>query len=805
MRALFKLNPNKSPGPDGLTSRFYSCSWPILGQEVTTSIRRFFSTSNMPSGMNSTILTLIPKFPGATVIKDYRPISCCNTVYKVISKLLVAKIKPLLPSIILPNQSAFIKGRLLLENVLLASEIVSGDHRNKGLKRLTLKVDIAKAFDSLSWDFVTACLSALDLHPHFISWVRECYSTHAYSVGINSSLHGYFRGTRGIRQGDPLIPYLFGLAMNVLSHKLNAAADSGLIGYHPRCKDSKLTHLCFADDLLIFSDGSPASLQGIIAVLSEFQRLSGLAISPQKSCFFPAGLSPAEITELVAISGIPQGFLPMQYLGLPLSTKKLSLLNCEPLLQKIKSKISLWTAKYLSLAGRLQLLSSVISGIINFWCAAFILPKACINQINSMCSAYLWKGSLDGRHVARVAWETITSPKAEGGLGLKDIRIWNKSCTFKLLWMLFFKTDSVWVAWIQDNVIKDSCLWELKEKQTHTWLFKKLLRLRAEATQWIRIIPGNGYSISFWRSPWSSFGPLLQRIGSHGPRQTGIPLSSSLSTLWNGSSWILSPARSLMMEQVHIHLSTITLSSSPDHPVWNSTGIGANNNNKFIISEIYDSIRESRPKVPWNKAVWFSNGIPKHKTMTWLFLLNRCPTPDRLLSWDLQTDPSCLLCKNHPESRNHIFFGCSFMRSIWRPLSTKIGLTSPSESWEDTTRAIINFTGSTHHIFLIRIAWQLVIYETWRERNHRLHRGSFKGPDSLISQIEKTITNRISSFREENPQDSSNCGSLCHSRRSFLMTSSSLLRSSRRKRETDAFSECYYYMGHFFWAFECHN
>ncbi|KAL0816972.1 hypothetical protein Bca101_073416 [Brassica carinata] len=107
--------------------------------------------------------------------------------------------------------------------------------------------------------------------------------------------------------------------------------------------------------------------------------------------------------------------------------------------------------------------------------------------------------------------------------------------------------------------------------------------------------------------------------------------------------------------QVHIHLSTITLSDSPDFPIWNSAGIGANNNNKFVISKIYDSIRDSRPKVFWNKAVWFSKGIPKHKTLTWLFLLNRCPTRDRLLSWGLQTDPSCLLCNNHPESRNHIF------------------------------------------------------------------------------------------------------------------------------------------------------
>lgn len=145
---MFKLNPNKSPGPDGLTSPFYSCSWHILGKEVTSAISKFFTTWNLPTATNSTILTLIPKFPGASSIKDYRHISGYNTTYKVIIKLLVSKLKLLLPHVILPNQSAFIKGRLLLENFLLASEIVSGDRKNKGPKRLTLKVDIAKAFDS---------------------------------------------------------------------------------------------------------------------------------------------------------------------------------------------------------------------------------------------------------------------------------------------------------------------------------------------------------------------------------------------------------------------------------------------------------------------------------------------------------------------------------------------------------------------------------------------------------------------------------------------------------------------------------
>lgn len=247
-KTIFKLNPNKSPGPDGLTSGFYKAAWSILGIEVVGSIQKFFISPVMPSSTNSTILTLIPKTTGASSIKDYRPISCCNTIYKTISKLLVARIKPLLPKIILPNQTAFIKGRILLENCLLAAEIVNGYHRENGPKKLTIKVDIAKAFDTLRWDFVIHCLSALNLPAKYIQWITECITTPSYSIGINGSIHGYFKGSRGLRQGDPLSPYLFTIAMNFLSHKLNAAAAQGRIGYHPKCKGSKLTHLCFADD-----------------------------------------------------------------------------------------------------------------------------------------------------------------------------------------------------------------------------------------------------------------------------------------------------------------------------------------------------------------------------------------------------------------------------------------------------------------------------------------------------------------------------------------------------------------------------
>lgn len=199
---------------------------------------------------------------------------------------------------------------------------MSGYHKDKGPKRLTIQVDIAKAFDSIRWEFIFQCLSALNLPPLYVKWIMECITTPSFSVGINDSIHGYFRGTRGLRQGDPLSPYLFGLAMNVLSHMLNKAAEENKFGYPPNRSESRFTHLCFGDDLLIFSDGSLTSVHGILTIRSDFQRMSGLAISPVKSCFFSAGLSTQELTSIATSSNIPQGHLPIRYLGLPLCTKK---------------------------------------------------------------------------------------------------------------------------------------------------------------------------------------------------------------------------------------------------------------------------------------------------------------------------------------------------------------------------------------------------------------------------------------------------------------------------------------------------
>ena len=290
-------------------------------------------------------------------------------------------------------------------------------------------MDIAKAFDTLPWEFLFTCLQGLQLPPRFIRLLQACVCTPSYMVGYNGSIHGYFKGKRGLRHGDPLSPYLFVIAMKCLSHLLNQAARSNRINYHMNCASTKLTHLSFADDLLIFIDGSIESVQQLLQVLGEFEKRSGLAVSMQKTSFFASGLSLEETETIQASTGMSLGSLPFRYLGVPLNSKKLSLTNCEPLLHQIKTRFSTWSVKTLSFSGRLLLIKTVISGITTFWCSAFIFPKACIKRINSLCSIFMRKGNIEGHNTARVSWETIVLTKRQGGLGIKDSLTWNKACT----------------------------------------------------------------------------------------------------------------------------------------------------------------------------------------------------------------------------------------------------------------------------------------------------------------------------------------------------------------------------------------
>lgn len=374
-------------------------------------------------------------------------LGCCTVVYKIVSIIVAKRLQRVMGSIIDQAQSGFIPGRQMADNILLAAELIKGYTRKNNSPRCMIKMDLRKAYDSISWEFLFSVMSEMGFPPKFVNWIRVCVTTVTFSILVNGMPMKPFAAKKGLRQGDPISPYLFAIAMEYLSRLLHNQSNAKSFHYHPRSKRVNVTHLLFADDLLLFCKADIDSVQCLMRTFNRFSKASGLEANISKSNVYVSGINMQIKEQITNYLRMEEGAFPFRYLGVPLHSKKLNSRDCRPLVDKIVGKISFWTSRLLSYAGRVQLVRSVIGGMLNFWAQIFCLPKKLLKMVENICRSYIWSGKEGLTKKAAVSWKQMGLPYNKGGLNLRDMYLWNRAAILKQLWSLACNKENLWVQW----------------------------------------------------------------------------------------------------------------------------------------------------------------------------------------------------------------------------------------------------------------------------------------------------------------------------------------------------------------------
>nr|GEZ40502.1 hypothetical protein [Tanacetum cinerariifolium] len=357
----------------------YSLDCPFTLEEIKAA--DFEVSAFIPQGCNSSFITLVPKEDDPLVVGYFRPISLISSQYKIIANILANRLSLDVSSAVRDVQMAYIKGCQIINGLLMIDEIIAWAKKYK--KRIMfLKVDFEKAFDSLSWSFLLSILEQMGFSSKWRTWIHSCLNSAFASVLVNGSPTKEFKIERGFRQGDPLSPFLFILAVEALNVALLEAINNNVFhGIKVGTDKIYISYLQFADDALIMGEWSHSNARNLLRILTCFHLASGLKVNFNKSKLYGIGTSNVELCSFASTIGCLASQFPCTSLGLPIGAKISRCHNWNPLVDRFHKRLSKWKSKSLSIGGRLTLIKSILGSLGVYYFSTFKAPIKVINKL----------------------------------------------------------------------------------------------------------------------------------------------------------------------------------------------------------------------------------------------------------------------------------------------------------------------------------------------------------------------------------------------------------------------------------------
>ena len=433
-QALKKMQNEKSPGTDGMTVSFFKFFWKKIGAFVVRSLNEGFERGEMSITQKEGIIICLPKGDKPReYLKNWRPISLLNVVYKIGSTCIANRIKSVLPKLIADDQTGFVAGRYIGDNLRTLYDLM---HylEEKQLPGLLVSIDFEKAFDSVNWNYMNKVLTQFGFGENIRKWITSFYTNIKSYVVVNGKVSSSFYVKRGCRQGDPISPYLFILCVEILACKIRE--DKDIKGLNISDTEYKISQ--FADDTSFTLQGDKQSYEKLFLTLDSFEKISGLKLNYEKTCNVWLGSkknSKETFLQHMKMEWNPEKF---KILGLwfTVELSKMVDINVADKFIEVKKLFKSWLKRSITPLGRVAVLKSLIlSKLIYLWILLPNPPDKHIKQLQNMCFEFVWDQKRD--KIKRIY--SVHSIQ-QGGLGIPDVKVFMQS--LKLMWIRKTQTQS---------------------------------------------------------------------------------------------------------------------------------------------------------------------------------------------------------------------------------------------------------------------------------------------------------------------------------------------------------------------------